>query len=115
LPDEPFPRAEIVEMVDPPAPAGVASMIEAVAAALHEVRVLSGRLQGIPGEPTALRISPDPEQAAFEVAALTPLGALDAQRVLELPDTESRLRALREFLSDAATLLRARLDEPDGG
>ena len=59
----------------------------------------------------AIDVSPDPEQASYEIAALASLGPLDAQRVLELPDTDARLRVLGELLSEHAAMLRARLDE----
>lgn len=110
LPDQPYPRAEIVELVEPPVPAEAGAMVETVVAALGEVRALFARLQRLADAPV-VRVSPDPEQAAFEVAALAALGPLDAQRVLELPDTSARLRALLEHLSDAAAVLRARLDD----
>jgi Uncharacterized protein, similar to the N-terminal domain of Lon protease len=110
LPDEPYPRAEIVELVESPVADEAGAMVDAVVAALHDVHELSARLQGLAGAPV-VRVSPDPEQAAFEVAALASLGPLDAQRVLELPDTVARLRALREHLGDAAAVLRARLEE----
>jgi Lon protease-like protein len=110
LPDEPYPRAEIAELVEPPATADAVATVEPVAAALREVYQLSGLVQGVAAT-DALELSADPEQASFEVAALASLGPLDAQRVLELPDTAARLRALRDLLSDAATVLRARLRE----
>jgi uncharacterized protein len=108
LPDRPYPRAEIVELVEPMVPAEAGATVETVVAALGEVRALFARLQGLADAPV-VRVSPDPEQAAFEVAALAALGPLDAQRMLELPDTSARLRALLEHLSDAAAVLRARL------
>jgi Lon protease-like protein len=111
LPDDPYPRAEIVELVEPPVPAEAVSpvhQVDAVVAALREVYELFGRVNdvatSIPND-----VSPDAEQASFEVAALASLGPLDAQRVLELPDTESRLRVLYDLLSDHATLLRGQL------
>jgi uncharacterized protein len=110
LPEVPYPRAEIVELAEPPASADVAATLDPVVAALREVYELSGRVQGV--EATApLELSSDPEQASFEVASLASLGPLDAQRVLEIPGTEERLRALRELLADTAAILRARLDE----
>lgn len=112
LPDQPYPRAEVELLVEPPAAdaAALVDLVETVRAALREVYELSGKVKGVPAT-APIELSPDPEQAAYEVAALAALGPLDAQRVLELPDTEARLRALGDLLADTATILRARLDE----
>jgi Lon protease-like protein len=110
LPDDPYPRAEIVALGEPPVTAEAVALVEPVRTALREVYELSGRVKGVPAT-APIELSPDPEQAAFEVAALAALGPLDAQRVLELPDTEARLRMLGDLLADTATILRARLDE----
>jgi hypothetical protein len=65
-------------------------------------------LQGA-AEVPELRVHDEAEQAAFEIAAQAALGPLDAQRVLELPDTPARLRALHLHLTETAVMLRARL------
>jgi uncharacterized protein len=114
LPDDPYPRAEIVlldEIDQPPGAVDLGARVGRVAAALQTVYELAARLQGRGAVPP-FEISSDPEQAAYEVAALASLGPLDAQRVLELPDTAARLGALDDLLADAAAMLRARLDEP---
>jgi Lon protease-like protein len=110
LPDDPNPRAEIVEIDEPPVSDGDAALVDPVVARLRELYELAARAQGNAEAPT-ISVSPDPEQASFEIAALASLGPLDAQRVLELPDAGARLRALDELLSDALVMLRARLDE----
>jgi Lon protease-like protein len=53
----------------------------------------------------------DPVRAAFEAAALAPIGPLDAQRLLEIDDPATRLAVLLTVLDDAATLLELRLAE----
>ena len=121
LPDEPYPRAEIVELAEPAdtepagaAPANTAPAIDTVAlveqlvAGVQELHALAARLQGL-AEPPAVSVSPDPAQASFELCALAALGPLDAQRLLELPDTGTRLRALGTFVPEAVALLRARI------
>jgi len=113
LPDAPYPRAEIVDVIEAaalPTAAELPAMVDAVVAALRELHDLSGRLQGLAPAPH-VEFSSDPEQASYEIAALAALGPLDAQRVLELPDTAARLRVLGDLLSDDAAMLRARLDE----
>jgi Lon protease-like protein len=112
LPDDPYPRADVVELVEPLIAPETRAMVGPVLSSLQTVHDLAGRLHGRT-RTEALEVSPDPEQASYEVAALASLGRLDAQRVLELPDTAARLRALGVLLSEAVTTLRAQLGEPD--
>jgi ATP-dependent Lon protease len=114
LPDDPYPRAEIVTLddtndADTNIAARGAALVDPVVAALRDVYALYGRVHDV-ATSVPPELSPDPEQAAYEVAALAALGPLDAQRVLELPDTDARLRALLELLGDHAALLRSQLD-----
>jgi Lon protease-like protein len=116
LPDEPYPRAEIVAFddddvdddVDATPAAAAAALVDPVVAALREVYELYGRVHGV-ATPAPPEFSPDPEQASYEVAAAASLGPLDAQGVLETADTGARLRVLRELLADHAALLRGQL------
>jgi uncharacterized protein len=104
LPDDPYPRAEIVDIADPPTePADR----DALAAATAEYsRVLERARQLDPTVPDPQTFAPDAQQAAYELAAAAPLTPLDAQRVLAAPATGSRLALLAE-------LLRERGDELD--
>jgi Lon protease-like protein len=113
LPDEPYPRAEIAEFTGPAGTTradDTAALVDPLVAGVQELHALAARLQGI-AEPHTISVSPDPEQASFELAALASLGPLDAQRVLELPDTGARLRALGLLVPEAVALLRARIAE----
>lgn len=110
LADDPYPRAEIVELTEPTVAPDAVTAVAPVAAALHAMHVLAARVEGL-AEPPTIAVSPDPEQAAYEIAALAALGPLDAQRVLELPDTGARLHSLGELIAEATAVLRARLDE----
>jgi Lon protease-like protein len=113
LPDEPYPQAEIVGLentddADAPDASALVELVDSVVATLREVYELYGRVHGVETAAPAA-FSSDPEQAAYEVAAAAAMGPLDAQRVLELPGTGARLRALSEFLSDHAAMLRSQL------
>ncbi len=113
LPDEPYPRAEIVVLdddnhADATPAAAAAALVDPVVATLREVYELFGRVHAVATSAPS-DFSPDPEQASFEVAAAAALGPLDAQRVLEIPDTGARLRVLSELLVDHAALLRSQL------
>ena len=52
-------------------------------------------------------IADEAEQASYEMAALAPIGPLDAQRVLEAPLAVDRLALLAELLEEHAQVLRA--------
>jgi uncharacterized protein len=112
LPDDPYPRAEIVEVTDSVG-GGDAHEFQPVVTALRELWPLQQRAQGLPAHTPIPRVelSPDAEQASFEIAALAPLGPLDAQRVLELTNTNERFRLLHETVLEYTMLLRAQLGD----
>jgi Lon protease-like protein len=109
LPDDPYPLAGVVDL------AGDANDTEDDAPrraravdALLEVCDLHRRID--PRIPELPPIDPSPAQAAFEIAALSPIGPLDAQRVLEAVSAADRLDLLADMLDDHARLLRAQHD-----
>ena len=78
-------------------------MLARVAALADVVRA---RTAGIdPRVPELPAVDDDPEQASYEIAALAPIGPLDAQRVLETVDrADDRL----ELLAACSTSTHAR-------
>ena len=104
LPDDPFPQAEVVDLADPPAGDDVSPRARAVAA-FGEVYALYGRADPRFSEVPA--IGEGAEQASFEIAAMAPIGPLDAQRVLETDRAGDRLLLLAELLEEHARVLRA--------
>jgi Lon protease-like protein len=105
--DDPYPRAEIEALVEPAATADDRRARDRVESALRDVFTLWRRIDDrVPAEPPVP--ADDPAQAAFEMAAAAALGPLDAQRVLEAPDTAVRLALLEGLLGERAELLRAR-------
>ena len=107
LPDDPYPRA-IVEPI-PETPATVASD---VATALQaQVRRIAGMLTELdePAPPVAVELDPDPVVAAWQAVAVSPIGPLDTQQLLEMDDTDGRVHAIIAALDDAEELLRMRM------
>jgi Lon protease-like protein len=107
LSDDPYPRAQvepIPERNGADAPRARVRMVEAFAGVVELARRIDARVEGPPA------FDADPARAAYEAAALSPIGPLDAQRVLEADDTTIRLAILAELLDDQAEQLRARLD-----
>jgi Lon protease-like protein len=108
LEDDPYPRAETEPAADAPWSDAAA---EAMAEADRVVR-RSMALRAELDEPTApigVALSPDPELAAWQLASLAPLGALDRQRLLAIDDPAGRLRRLAELTQEECTVLAQRL------
>jgi uncharacterized protein len=108
LADDPYPRAEVVALDDPPALPGDAAARDRVADALARVTEVARRIDPRIDRPPALDV--DPLRASYEAAALAPVGPLDAQRLLAATDAGTRLDLLAALLEEQVLDLRARLD-----
>jgi Lon protease-like protein len=115
LPDDPYPQAEVVDAVDAPLDADAHTQaLEArtrVDATLRRLLALWSTFDARVSE-IVVALDDDPARAVFEAAALTPLGPLDAQRVLEAGGTLERYARLEAMLADEIALLEARGREP---
>jgi Lon protease-like protein len=104
LPDDPYPQAEVVDLVDAASDDDGprrARALEALLQVCELHRRIDPRVAELPA------IHEVPAQASYEIAALAPIGPLDAQRVLEAPSAADRLELLAELLDDHARMLRA--------
>jgi Lon protease-like protein len=110
LADEPFPRAD-VELLDEPRrlATDAAARRDRVERLLTRVLALSAELGDRTAPVESGSLAADPLQASFEAAALSPIGPLDAQRLLELDDPSDRLASLEVMLVDTAEILELRL------
>ncbi len=105
LPDDPYPRAEIASIVEPAADPAASSARERVIGALADVVAVARQIdERVPDAPP---LDADPARASYEAAAIAPIGPLDAQQVLEMPDAGARLDALATLLVERAEELRA--------
>jgi Lon protease-like protein len=109
LPDDPYPLAE-VELVEERA-AGARDGESRATVEQHLRRVLALASELGASVPTEVDLDEDPVRAGFEAAALAPIGALDAQRILAVDDPSVRLDELASLLVDTAGLLELRLAE----
>jgi Lon protease-like protein len=108
LPDDPYPQADVIDVEEPAPPAADAAAMRGRAiAALDDLCAIYRERD--PRVPELPAIADDAEQASYELAALAPIGPLDAQRILEGTAASDRLSLLAELLEDQARLLR------DGG
>lgn len=95
LADEPYPRAEVVLLDDPPVPAG--ALLEGAAAAVRRVEALLSEL----GQP-ARAPGAAPEADGWALCRRLPLGALDRQRLLTAVDWPTRLALVSELAAALA-------------
>ena len=116
LPDDPYPLA-MVETVDDELPGGraedepeVEQRRTKVERLLRQVLALQVEL-GFPAPSAVRNIDENPAVAAFEAALLSPIGPMDAQKVLEAPTTVARLTLLETMLEDAREMLMGRIAE----
>jgi len=120
LPEDPYPQALVETLADEPvpveddggAPAEAAERRTAVERLLRQVLALQVEL-GFPAPSAVRSIDEDPATAAFEAALLSPIGPIDAQKVLEAPGTLARLALLEALLDDARDMLGRRIAEAD--
>jgi len=103
LPDDPYPQAEIADFPEP-TPAAAAAARDRALGALDEVFTIYR--QRDPRVPELPPVADDAVQASYEMAALAPIGPLDAQRLLETAAASERLLGLAELLEEHARVLR---------
>jgi Lon protease-like protein len=108
LPDDPYPRAEVAERAEAEPPADVAALLAPAAALLRRVLALKAEL-GDAVPPAIVELDADPTRAAWQVAALAPVTAVDRQRLLDEDDHAARLRLVHALLEEEAGVLAHRL------
>lgn len=91
LPDDPYPRAEVTLVDDPPVEGGPG--LEEAAAAVQRVEALLSEL----GEPTARPAAGGVGADGWDLVRRLPLGPLDRQRVLGAADWPARLALVTEL------------------
>mgnify|MGYP001812132771 CR=1 FL=1 len=111
LDDDPYPRAEIDDWLDPPAADADAATArrDAVVDQLRMVLALQTE-SGMPAAPATTEIDADPALASYQVAALAPFGPFDGQRLLSAESVDARLGLLADLLDEAEQDLRRNLE-----
>jgi len=112
LSDDPYPRADVRVLEDPPATPADEDARARVVRALARVTEVARRIDPRVQEPPEL--DADPLRASYEAAALAPIGSYDAQRVLAAPDAATRLALLETLLRERAEEFEARFGENEG-
>lgn len=108
LPDDPYPLALVERLPDPPLDAEGEEALSVAEAAVRRALALAGELEEARA-PSTVELHADPGVAAFQLAAIAPLGPVDQQRLLEEDDPVERLRRLAALASEAGNVLAYRL------
>jgi Lon protease-like protein len=108
LADDPYPRANIVDL---PQPVLRSKGLDALAAAERVVRqALAMRAElDEPVPPFNIALDDDPARAMFQLAAIAPLGPADLQRVLVIEEASEMLAMLAAMVTDQVAVLAQRL------
>ncbi len=108
LPDAPYPMATVEDVKDLEASDASETLREAAYFAVRKVAALQAEL-GEPGAPLDFDLAEDPTIASYQACALSPIGPLDAQRLLVIDDPTARLWELVEMLRDQIEYLELQL------
>lgn len=108
LEDDPYPQAIVEERADEDWDPADAPLLEAAGEAVRRALQLASELGEPVGHP-GFTLSTQPTVAAWELCARAPLGAMDRQKLLEVPSRSDRLSVLEQLVTDACALLAFRL------
>ena len=108
-PNCPWPNAEVADLPDEP-PVDEGSLEQRWADVQEDFRRIRGLAVRIAGsQAAAAEYSDDPATGSFHLAALSPLGPFDRQRVLAAVGVEHRLRLLGQVFGEIEETLLATL------
>jgi Lon protease-like protein len=108
LPDAPYPCAEVEELSEPPWDKSDDSYLEEAARRVRRALAYASEL-GQTVAAATVDLADAPEIAAWQLAAVAPLGPADKQRLLEATGHGERLRVLAAMADEEAELLAYRL------
>jgi Lon protease-like protein len=102
LPDDPYPVALVREAAPAPGPGDAGPLVGAAGQRVRRARALLAEQGGAPplSPDLALDGGGDTELAAWQLCAVAPLSAYDAQRLLVAHDAPARLRLLTELMEE---------------
>jgi len=108
LPDDPYPVALVEDRPEGALTAATHDHLATAEGAVRRALALAGELDEAAAPPD-VALDPDPAVAAWQLAALAPVGPVDHQRLLEIDDPAARLDLLAGLAADASVLLAYRL------
>jgi uncharacterized protein len=114
LPDDPYPRADVSDLPDPPPSVAEVALLPDVVAKLRTALAKSAEV-GDPANPATVEVATDPVLASHQVSALAPIATIDRQGLLAAGTVGLRLARLDALLDDAIEVLDLRLRAGDDG
>ncbi|HLY84654.1 MAG TPA: LON peptidase substrate-binding domain-containing protein [Acidimicrobiales bacterium] len=108
LPDDPYPIALVTELDEQPWQAADDAALCKAEALVRRALTLIAEL-GEPAPPATVELSGEGSVAAWQLAAIAPLGHLDKLRLLDVDDHRARLEALSEMTQEELSVLAYRL------
>jgi uncharacterized protein len=108
LPDDPYPIAEVTDLADPPWSTADDPALAEAERLVRRALGLAAEL-GRPAASASVDLAASPETAAWQLAALAPLGPLDRQRLLETIGHGPRLATMAALLAEEISVLAYRL------
>ncbi len=109
LPDDPYPRAEVDDLDDTWFDAALDQpLLDRAAQEVRRCLALKHEL-GEPAFPAGVELDDEPTAAAWQLAAIAPLGELDQLSLLRSPSCTELLGRLAELAGEEATVLAFRL------
>jgi Lon protease-like protein len=106
LPDDPHPEADVEEL--PEERCDSAHELDEALTSLRRVLALASEI-GANVAALNLDLAEDPIAASYQLSSLCPVAAIDQQKLLEAPDSKTRLVAAKQLLDEQAELLQYRL------
>lgn len=109
LPDDPYPLAVVEDLDDPPPTEADSAALGRAERLVRRSLALAAEMDDGPTVPTTVELVDDPAAACWQLCAITPLGPLDHQSLLEAPSVAARLALLEELAEGACEVLSTRL------
>jgi uncharacterized protein len=114
LPDDPYPRAEVIDLFDSDPTDELAEMHANNLTLLRRVLALKAEL-GDDASPSTIELDDDPVVGGYQLCVVAPFGPADHYRLLAAPDALSRARIAHELLVDERAVCAFRLAELASG
>lgn len=114
--EEPFPTADCEEWPDD-AEGDLTDLFRSVVGDLRQLLALEAEM-GRSAAPATVELVQDPVLGSYQIAAVSPLGAMDRQTLLAAPSVQDRLHMLQVLMAEESEVLKAQLalepDSPNG-
>ena len=111
-PDDPYPQASVEELAEDGIDDGVRATREALVPRVRRLLALRSEL-GDETVPSTFEVAQDDAVACWQLLVLTPIGGLDAQRLLGTDGWDERLALFTELLEELEATSALELQRPD--